>query len=107
MEHAGKNPCAGVFRWGEEGPPGGLGRGASFDGRGEERLLDAIEVEFECDDVEVFVLAREKRLYLPRDLGMSQDASVGCLRLVVAAGELASVTDLLAELHDRLEEVGI
>ena len=86
---------------------GGPGRGASLDGRGEERLLDAIEVPFELDEVEAFILAREKGFDFLGDLGMSQDPFVGRLRLVVASRELAPVPDLLLELHDREEEVGI
>lgn len=70
-------------------------------------MLDAIEVEFERDDVEVFILAREKRFIFLGDLGMHQDPFVGRLGIVVASGELAPVPDLLLELHDREEEVGI
>ena len=83
------------------------GWGASLDGRAEELLLDVIKEPFELEDVEASILVREIDFDLIGDLGMSQDPSVGCLRLVVAASELASVPDLLFELHDREEEVGV
>jgi hypothetical protein len=69
-------------------------------------LLQTHEEKSELDEVDALVLMRESILDLLRDLGVCQDTSVGRLRLVVAAGERASMSDLVAELHDRLEEVG-
>ena len=70
-------------------------------------MLDPIEMPFEHEEVEAFILAREKSFGLLGDLGVSQDPFVGGLGLVVASGELAPVPDLFLELHDREEEVGI
>ena len=78
-----------------------------MDGRAEELLLAAIELTLESDDIQAVVLGREQVLDLLRDVGMGQEPPVGCLGLVVASSELASVSDLLCELHNRLEEVGV
>lgn len=70
-------------------------------------MLDLTEMPFKREKVQVFILARESGFDLLGDLGVSQDAFVGSLRLVVASRELAPVPDLFPELHDRKEEVGI
>lgn len=70
-------------------------------------MLDAIEMPFEEDEVETFILARESGFDFLGDLGVSQDPFVGCLGLIVASGERAPVPDLFLELHDREEEVGV
>ena len=70
-------------------------------------MLQSIQDPFELDDIEALILSRELKFDLLRDLGMRQDPFVGCLRLVVATRDLAPVPDLLFELHDRHEEVGV
>ena len=70
-------------------------------------MLDPIEMPFEHEEVEAFILAREKSFGLLGDLGVSQDPFVGGLGLVVPSREIASVPHLFLELHDREEEVGI
>jgi hypothetical protein len=84
-----------------------LWRGAGFDGRAEESLLETTEVPFEFDNVEGLILTHKGILDLLGDLGVCQDPSVGSLGLVVTTGELASVPDLFSELHDRLEVIGV
>ena len=86
---------------------GWLRRGACFDCRLKECLLQSPEGSFELDHIEALVLSCECRFDLLRDQRMRQEAFVGRLGLVVAAGELASLSELLFELHDRLEEVGV
>lgn len=70
-------------------------------------MLDSIEMSFKQDEVEAFILGREKGFDFLGDLGVSQDPFVGCLGLVVPSRELASVPHLFLELHNGEEEVGI
>jgi hypothetical protein len=84
-----------------------LWRGAGFDGRAEESMLESTKDPFEFDNVEGLILTRKRIFHLLRNLGVCEYPSVRSLRLVVATGELASVPDLFSELHDRLEVVGV
>lgn len=94
--------------WTREGKAGRRLRwGAGLDRQAEERVLQSSQHTFELDDIEAFILACEAALELIGELRVIQEPSVGCLGLIIAASELACAPDLLFELHDRLEEVGV
>ena len=85
----------------------GLGRRPGLKGGTEEKVLEAVDFSFECDEIERRILCAEMFFDLFMDLWMGQHSVVRRAGHIVASGESGPNADFFLEFHDGQKEVRV